>query len=213
MSADTDVRVITFSGALLDVDLVLDNIFDFASPGTLFCFKRTCKRAKTAVESYFRRAFNINRHLSQFFDNPHDFRSLQARTCTLISGSNALQFFNRVRYEGSDLDLYAYYEHRLEVGHWLIRNGFAFQPASWQNEDFDIASRNCKHTSEPDPPGERLKYHTQGVIAVFTFTKDHPEEEDAELKVQVVVALKAPMDVVMDFHSSKLLFHRSYNTP
>lgn len=148
MSADTDVRVITFSVALSGVDLILDNIFDFASPSTLFCFKHTCKQAKTAVESYFRCEFNINRHLSQFFDNP----PLQARTCTLIYGSNALQFFSRVYYNGSDLDLYAYYQHRLEVGHWLIYNSFAFRPASWQDEDFDIASRDCKHTIEPDPP-------------------------------------------------------------
>lgn len=43
-------------------------------------------------------AFDINRCLSRFFTSPSAFRSLQARTGTLISGSIALQFLDRVRY-------------------------------------------------------------------------------------------------------------------
>ena len=198
----TNAGTNTFVNDFLTNDLLYDLIFGSSSPGSLFCLKCTCKTAQAAVDSYFGRAFNINRHLLRFFDNPQDFRSLQARTATLISGSNALQFFNRTIYADSDLDLYTFYEHRLEVGQWLIQNGFAFRPTSKQNANFEVASRNSNRYGGLEPVDELLKYHTEGVSSVFTFTKT-PHEGEAELKVQVVVASLAPMAVVLNFHSSE----------
>ena len=48
----------------------------------------------------------INNHLSRFFPDPIVFRSLQARTANLVSGSNALQFSDRTSYEEADTDVY-----------------------------------------------------------------------------------------------------------
>lgn len=73
-------------------------ILQYCSPLTLLRFKRTCRLASAAVEDYMKLAFNINRCLARFFDDPVAFRSLQARTGTVISGSAALQFFDRTLY-------------------------------------------------------------------------------------------------------------------
>ncbi|KAI0087717.1 hypothetical protein BDY19DRAFT_892207 [Irpex rosettiformis] len=190
----------TFSTKILTNDLIFDLIFCFSSPGSLVCLERTCMQLQAAVKSYFRRTFNINRHFSRFFDNPQDFRSLQARTATLVSGSNALQFFSRITYEDSDLDLYVYYKHRLEVGHWLIQNGYTYKPNAVQNTNFDLASKECTlNGSQADEP---LKYHMKGVASVFTFTKPCGDDASKELKVQAVVVSNAPMEVILNFHST-----------
>jgi hypothetical protein len=60
------------------------------------------------VKDYFARAFNIEKRLSRYFDDPKSFRKLQAETLTVISGSTALQFFQRNFYPESDLDLYVH---------------------------------------------------------------------------------------------------------
>lgn len=172
-------------------------IFDYLSPSNLHRLKCTCKRMKVALEPYIAGRFSINGHLTRFFKNPQEFRSLQARTATLISGSNALQFFNRLTYEDSDLDLYAHYDHRHEIGHWLIQNGSVYKPNSVQDPDFDIACQNCIH------PELESQYNMRGVSAVLNFTKV-PSQGAAELKVQMIVACHAPIDAILDFHSSKL---------
>jgi hypothetical protein len=59
-------------------------------------------------KSYVRRTININRILKRFFPEPDVFRVLQRQTGTLISGSQALQFFDRTFYPESDLDLFLF---------------------------------------------------------------------------------------------------------
>jgi hypothetical protein len=39
--------------------------------------------------------YNIEHHFGRYFDDPLSFRVLQAQTGTIVSGSNALQFFER----------------------------------------------------------------------------------------------------------------------
>ncbi len=192
----------TFSTKILTNHVLYDLVFEASSPGSLFRLRRTCRLGRTAVDDYLPRAFKINSHFERFFDNPEAFRSLQARTATLVSGSSALQFFNRTTYEGSDLDLYTYYQHRQEVGQWLIQNGYVFQPNSMQDSDPDTALRKCVDLEDLH---DRLKYHMKGVAYVFTFTKPSPRDASKKLQVQVVVASSyaSPMAVILNFHSSK----------
>ncbi len=49
--------------------------------------------------------WNVNNRLSRFFRNPLAFRSSLRRSDALISGSFALQFFERVTWPESDLDI------------------------------------------------------------------------------------------------------------
>lgn len=124
------------------------------------------------MQSYSLRAFNINKHLSRFFDNPSEFRSLQARTATLVSGSNALQFLNRLAYSDSDLDLYTYRIHGLEVCNWLLQNGYTFQPQNRQQAQFDVAYQATNFANGIGSFGD--KYDLKGVAGVFTFVKTSP---------------------------------------
>ncbi|KAI0658618.1 hypothetical protein C8Q70DRAFT_1045595 [Cubamyces menziesii] len=234
-----------FFERILDIELIYEPIFDDCSAATLLRIARTCRAARYAVTAYCRVAFNIDRLLSRFFPSPippcssicharHEhaqiydraraFRSLQARTGTLISGSCALQFFDRTVYPESDLDLYVHMRHRREVGRWLIQEGYAFKPTVYQRDEFE---EEVVHGMSRRANGI---YRMPGVAAILTFKKGVPapalpaalenEEhldassqttgESRELKVQIIVAKNTPMEVILGFHSTCVMNVISY---
>lgn len=187
-------------------DLILCDL----SPRTLVWLSRTCRRAHEAVTRFVGRAYNINRHLSRYFPDPLAFRSLQARTGLVISGSNALQFLDRSFYPESDLDLYAHPGHVYEALEWLESVGYKFQPTSWQYQDWhDDVSTDWDGTER------RIDRHGQmtinlepnmvysDVAGVYTFTR--PAAMDTEtvmLKVQIIATKCNPIQTITQFHST-----------
>jgi hypothetical protein len=177
---------------------IYDIVFACSSPGTLARFSRTCRGSYDAVNSFNRCAFNINQHLSRFIDDPIGFRSMQAQTGTLISGSNALQFLDRTLYENSDLDLYVHDLYRYEVGAFLQEHGYVFMPNERQDARFggpeylrygttNLYKRNT----------EANDYNMQGVAAVFNFWK----EGSSTHKIQLITATHSPLEIILNFHS------------
>ncbi len=144
-----------------------------------------------------RSAFNIHRILQRYFDDPTSFRSLQAQTGTLVSGSTALQFFDRSFYPESDLDIYVHMPWRLRVAQWLLDRGYSFVPSPRQNEDFATAVNDQRVLNN------RARYFMRGVAGVFTFVKSVPGKLEEVLKVQMIVAARAPMEIILNFHSSE----------
>lgn len=175
-----------------------DSILSCLSQQMLVRVSQSSRLFSEAVASYSRRAFNINRHLSPWFDDPLEFRSLQARTGMLISGSNALQFLDRSYYPGSDLDLYLSSSYALEVGLWFMDKGWTFEPTDFQTEDFKELAKPAKLRALSRPDAINESYPFAGVATVFTFRKNG-------LQLQVVVAKvnRSPLECVLGFHSSK----------
>lgn len=139
-------------------------LLSFLSARSLLRMSRVCRQTRTAVSAYMKEAFDIERLLKRFFDQPSAFRTLQARTGTLIAGSIALQYFDRSNYPSSDLDLYVHPRHRREVGMWLLSAGYAFYPYRDRDSDFEtVISRN--------PQSEGLHYGVPGVAEVMTFRR------------------------------------------
>ncbi|PIL37605.1 transcription factor [Ganoderma sinense ZZ0214-1] len=246
--------------SVLDIELIAHPIYDRLSAAALVRLSSTCRTAHASVQAYIRTAFNVDRLLSRFFptatpgcsatcalDHTHTeehararaFRSLQAATGTLVSGSAALQFFDRTVWPESDLDLYAYARHRREVGRWLLAEGYRFKPARFQHPSFEDEVKNCV-ASRPNGI-----YSMPGVLAIFTFVKPLPQTESEapprrrgtpvenvisateteteasdeesseggqpkELKVQIIVAKNAPMEVILGFHSTTVMNVISY---
>lgn len=185
---------------------IFDGIFSRISPATCIRFGRTCRLARDAVDDFCSRAFSINRHLLRFFSDPIGFRSLQARTGTLISASNALQFFDRTFYPESDLDIYTHPGHTREAGLWLMhREGYHFVPSLSQDGSFEdlvendwdgLARRYDQDIDVDIRTGQQ--YRISGVQAIFTFKKIVAGEE---LKVQIMEAKTTPLQCILGFHS------------
>ena len=90
---------------------VYDRINSMIPPHSSVMLSQNCHAANNTRASFTRCAFNINCHLGHFFQNPLEFRTIQAETGTIISGSSALQFFDREIFEDSNLDLYLHPGH------------------------------------------------------------------------------------------------------
>ncbi|RDX55338.1 hypothetical protein OH76DRAFT_1396720 [Lentinus brumalis] len=230
-----------FSERILHIELIYEPIFSTLSPANLVRISSTCRTAYAAVAAYTRLTFDINRLLSRFFPSPtrgcsiscclshaHEqeyarsraFRSLQARTGTLVSGSTALQFFMRTVWPESDLDLYVHMRHRREVAKWLLDEGYHYRPQDFQDPRFEV---EIAQGVNRNPNGI---YSMPGVMAVITFIKPLPRAERArnlvlgeeepeddgpqELKVQVIVAKNTPMEVILGFHSTCVMNVISY---
>ncbi|KZT06467.1 uncharacterized protein LAESUDRAFT_700278 [Laetiporus sulphureus 93-53] len=182
-----------FTDRIIHIELITDVVFSYCSPATLLRIARTCRAAHSAIHAYIRSTFRIDRLLSRFFQNPLSFRSLQARTGTLISGSVALQFFDGTSFPASDLDLYVFMQHCGEVGLWLLAEGYSYVQGHSAHADFESALGDAN-----DAPVE--VYNIPGVARVFTFAKTPPDGK--ELKVQLIMAINVPMAVVLGFHST-----------
>jgi len=109
-------------------DILLDNL----SYKEVFRYSKTCKVAHQKVASYIRRKHKLETVLGKYFttDQILDFRHLQAMTGMIISGSTALQFFERVLYPESDLDLYVEHRYMQPIALWLASIGYIYIPTN-----------------------------------------------------------------------------------
>ena len=205
---------------IVDRVLIYDVLFSYCSPATILRISRTCRLARLAVLDYSYRAFDIDRLLSRFFRNVTAFRCLQARTGAVVSGSLALQFFDRSYYPDSDCDLYVPYKEAEKIGKWILSAGgsaggnYRFEPRKPQAKTFERAMADMLSGEWDIPEGsdrgddedddyERL-YKAIHITGVFTFVSD--EEDDLAKKgsiVQMIVAKESPVDAIMNFHSSE----------
>lgn len=197
----------TFLNNLLLNNVIHEALFSYLTPMEFLRLAKTCCRANVVVQSYVKRAFNINRFLLRFFSDPLAFRSLQARTGTLVSGSSALQFFDRTFYPDSDLDLYLSMEAIERVAQWLIGPaGYTFTAHERQPASLDEALAAIRFPPTTDvvamAAAEHPVYGSRGIRGVFTFTKPAEDATAPILKVQCIVAKLSPMRLILDFHSS-----------
>ena len=186
-----------FLNLILSEDSLGDSILDHCSPKSLIRLLRTSHTIRKAVTKYMEKTFNIEKILSRYFTNPSSFRFLQACTGTLISGSTALQFFDRAFYPESDLDLYVSKAWRVEVGRFLLQSGYTFVPYTRQRSTFELAISDTRVTTST-----ALYGNFRGISGVFNFEKKGIRGET--LKIQLMVAVRSPVEPILCYHSSKL---------
>ena len=86
---------------------VFDRLCTNLSIRDIISLTRTCKPLSHLYRTLIRlQHWNVDRDLLRFVEDPRRFRSQLGKCNALISGSFALQFFERVAWEGSDLDLF-----------------------------------------------------------------------------------------------------------
>ena len=189
--------------ALLAFAPIYDIVFSCLSLRSLVQVALTCHAARKAVAAYKTRAFNVNRHFSRYFTDPIAFRSLQARTNTLISGSNVLQFLDKTFYPEADLDLYTHPGHSFEVAQFLVAEGYRYAPRESQEQDWKEAIKynwdGTQRRAIPQEGTDRV-YPRREIRAVWTFEKTGKDEE--RLTVQIVEASSSPVESILGFHSS-----------
>ena len=191
---------------------IYDNLFSYVEPCALTRMSSVSGDVRIAVKDFERRAYNVNKHLARFFSDPLSFRSLMAKTRMVISGSFALQFFDRTRYPGSDLDLYAYRDDGVhEIGKFLLAEGYVFQ-RSWSQEwdDFHqevdrILDDIDQYNAVEDLDEYESDYGSRLIMSgVYTFKHWTSDGLDASCReIQLIVSRKSPFPIILNFHSSE----------
>ncbi|KAH9918734.1 uncharacterized protein BXZ73DRAFT_92162 [Epithele typhae] len=205
---------------ILSNSLLFGLILSHLTPSTLCQLLRVDRGVHTAVKSWYYAAFSINCRLARFFHDPTAFRSLQARTAAVISGSFALQFFARTYYPEADLDLFVHPNRDiLTIGSFLQEELYVYEPLSWQLPDFKAeVERLCRRVDcelasiDDDNEFEQL-YSMLSLRAVYTFRRAAKRgcEDSDERKVQIVVSRSSPLASVLDFHSTCVMNIITYN--
>ncbi|KJA24232.1 hypothetical protein HYPSUDRAFT_86192 [Hypholoma sublateritium FD-334 SS-4] len=187
-----------------------DCILDALTPADMLKYSWTCKTAHSTVQSYMRRAFSVDKLLSRYF-KPLDidqFRQLQCQTGTLISGSTALQLFDRAVYPESDLDLYVEYRFTRTIAAWLLHIGYTYAPRP-ESENIQTIEVNAfrdyppNRLNIPENPSDDIFFRTfgdafenyEGSSAVFNFEKRSPYR-----KIQLITSMQPPLRTILSFH-------------
>ncbi|ETW78975.1 hypothetical protein HETIRDRAFT_453507 [Heterobasidion irregulare TC 32-1] len=175
---------------------IYDNVFDYCSTVTLFRLSRICRISRDAFQSYLQRTFNVDRLLSHYFDRPDTFRSLQARTDTVISGAAAADFFARSRWDPNlVLQICVPRDHLKDVGDWIQDSGYVFQPDRGHSGAFKLA------IDEIGDEYEQMESHGQwvgGIAGVYTFVNSAARRgSNKSVEIRLVAALRSPIEVVL----------------
>lgn len=85
---------------------IFDRICSYLSIGSIIALTQTCRGLSTLYQSLLPSQWNVDRHLRRFVQDPQFFRSQMGKHNALVSGSVAVQFFERVFWKDSDLDIY-----------------------------------------------------------------------------------------------------------
>jgi hypothetical protein len=190
---------------------IVQLVFSTLSPANALKFSRVRQVTRDVMTIVNATTYCINRHLHHFFSDLLGFRSLQAWTGTLISGSNALQFLDRTHYPESDLDIYTHPGHALEVGLWLINKGYTYQPVTadetqiFTDIEFDTWMPWTTHWNDTEFIADlniELDYAVPGISDVYHFVKVRAGQRR---EIQIMAAINTPMQCILGFHSSTSL--------
>jgi len=85
---------------------IFDRICSSLGIGDIVSLTRTCKSLSSVYQVLLTTQWNVDRALRRFVKDPCLFRSKLGEYDALVSGSFALQFFDRVIWPESDLDIF-----------------------------------------------------------------------------------------------------------
>ena len=101
---------------------VVEKLCSYLAIGDIISLTRTCKRLSPLYQEVLPSQWNVDRHLQRFVDNPVAFRMMMADCDALVSGSLALQFFERKTWLESDLDVYVNFSRSIDFRQYLCEH-------------------------------------------------------------------------------------------
>ncbi|TFK69380.1 hypothetical protein BDN72DRAFT_945701 [Pluteus cervinus] len=139
---------------------------------------------RDVAADYMKRHFKVDRILKPFFfeEEVLPFRHLQEDLGVVISGSAALQFFDRVKFAGSDLDLYVHHSRAPRLMKWLEENGFCKKViVAWTDNESEDVTR--------DP---FMMYLDKSIASITNFKR-------FDAVVQVIAVQTTVIETVLNF--------------
>ncbi|KAL2073368.1 hypothetical protein VTL71DRAFT_10692 [Oculimacula yallundae] len=117
---------------------IFDTLCRRLDTATLFSLRLVSRKLVDNYAAHAKERWNVNRRLKHFVKNPQGLRSLMAQSNALISGSFAVQFFDDVSWNESDLDIYVGHDGAAALGTFLCRKeGYRHEKKSAEDDDYD----------------------------------------------------------------------------
>ncbi|PPQ96722.1 hypothetical protein CVT26_010275 [Gymnopilus dilepis] len=169
----------------------------------IISLSKTSSALHSAYTFYAKEAWDPTKRFASWFKNPAAFRRLLSRTNSVISGSFALQFFDRSYYPTGDMDIYLRVAGADEVCRWLTRQDYTYVR---QNKTYPhVISRDRVHF---DRAVRNLSSSVSPLLAVYNFERklELSKTESIVRHVQVIVVDTDPIEhILFDFHSTVVM--------
>ncbi|KAJ4479507.1 hypothetical protein C8J55DRAFT_429658, partial [Lentinula edodes] len=169
----------------------------------------TCRTCRDAVKVFMKSAMKVDKVLRRFFREDNkigQFQYLQGETGMIVTGSVALQLFNREEYKNCDLDTYCILKRCGVVGEWYQSIGYAFEAAGRQKARFSEDYERTMAALGMDREDVMLRigsdihggerYMSHNIAEVWNFRNTEG------VKIQLVATDIIPEAVVLAFHST-----------
>lgn len=170
---------------------------------------------RTVVDVYIMCRWSAKSFFHWWFQNPTGFRCMLRDTGSVVSGSQALAFFDRTRRSASNLDVVVPSEWIDDFGAWLIvQENYTFESitlaSTTRTADEFQESGNDPNIWTPfllnpiESNGESQSHHSQNSHERCIFTKRVViEGRGVDRKVQLITADHGVIDKILSFHSSE----------
>lgn len=155
----------------------------------------------TVISFYLQVRYSFHTFFEKWFLDTRGFRETLHRSGAVVSGSQALQFFDRVNYTGSDLDIFVRIGGLGILHGWLRQEGYhSFSPkdenSSNTDQYMDIRATQRKVVFSKSS-------HQRPLYGVFNF-KTYPNFPRVDQVIQIIVVDTDPIShILFNFHSSK----------
>lgn len=162
-------------------------------------------RVQSAFKAYKRAVWDPDLFFARWFSRPLSFREVLGECGAIVSGSQALQFFDRTVYDDSDLDIFMQLDRFTLMHRWLSSAGYKM---TGMREQYQIEQR-VRFLREAEERGEKSR---SVLRAVFSYSRHDGLFGMTRTRViQVVIVESDPVEFILsDFHTSEhyVLFER-----
>ncbi|KAF6752406.1 hypothetical protein DFP72DRAFT_849880 [Ephemerocybe angulata] len=189
-------------------------LFDLLTRPELVRLSCTSSTVKEYVDIYSEDAWNISNFLDLWFDSPYEFRSYMALTGAVLTGSQAIRFFDRRQPDpSSDLDIVTRIGGTMSLCLYLEEQGYVRVARSREAEDEyplldDVLSLSSTKRFCSGSGGS-------GILGIFDFEKgSFPPFSNGSwqrVKVQVITVTQSPIwHIIHTFHSTLAMNYITY---
>ena len=163
---------------------------------------RTSKGFHEIVDSFARRAYNLDSFLLLFLPDPRSFRKIQFSTGAIISGSSVFRFFTRLQLSEVAMDVFVGSRFKGQVGDWLLSNGFEYRPATIEYLAYTITQLSSYDEAIACPGFRSVR--SIGVMDSLDFFR---VVDGVEMEVVLHVTRSFPVMTVLKFPFSKSIVY------
>lgn len=198
MSEQLDISFLT-TLACLPEDITF-RIFTFCGLQEILAMDTACWLTRTLVWCYIRRVWSFDLRFKLWFSDVRSFQRMLCRCRAIVSGSLALQFFHRVHYPNSDMDIYVHHAGIKVVTNWIAGEGYVLSSGRGGS---DVMPPHIQDVSMD-------VYHANStfITAIMNYDKHevHWNGTIRRRRVQVIGVSVHPLQHILhEYHSSRFI--------